>query len=172
MQNFLMDIREFFPILLEGVKYTLLVTLGSLVLSTLLGLVWALMRVSGIGWLSAVAGAIVNVIRGIPILVQLFYIYFVLPEFGIALSALQAGIIGLGIAYSAYQAENFRALVIRENPCRDNLRVIQHQQVIGAQILREIPEHPVLDHPALLVHDHHPRRRTVLRRAPTALARG
>ncbi len=104
MQNFLMDIREFFPILLEGVKYTLLVTLGSLVLSTLLGLVWALMRVSGIRWVSAIAAAIVNVIRGIPILVQLFYIYFVLPEFGIALSALQAGIIGLGIAYSAYQA--------------------------------------------------------------------
>jgi polar amino acid transport system permease protein len=41
--------------------------------------------------------------------VQLFYIYFVLPDFGITLSALQAAIIGLGIAYSAYQSENFRA---------------------------------------------------------------
>jgi len=41
--------------------------------------------------------------------VQLFYIYFVLPELGIALTALQAAIIGLGIAYSAYHAENFRA---------------------------------------------------------------
>ena len=40
---------------------------------------------------------------------QLFYIYFVMPEFGVTLSALQASIIGLGIAYSAYQAENFRA---------------------------------------------------------------
>ena len=40
---------------------------------------------------------------------QLFYIYFVLPDLGINLTALQAGIIGLGIAYSAYQAENFRA---------------------------------------------------------------
>ncbi len=109
MQNFLMDAREFFPVLLQGVKFTLLVTAGALALSTLLGLVWALMRVSGIGWLSATASTIINVIRGIPILVQLFYIYFVLPEFGIAFSALQAGIIGLGIAYSAYQAENFRA---------------------------------------------------------------
>ncbi len=109
MQNFLIDAREYFPVLLQGVKFTLLVTGGALVLSTLLGLVWALMRVSGIRWISAIAATIVNVIRGIPILVQLFYIYFVLPEFGIALSALQAGIIGLGIAYSAYQAENFRA---------------------------------------------------------------
>ena len=39
----------------------------------------------------------------------LFYIYFVMPDFGVTLTALQAAIIGLGIAYSAYQAENFRA---------------------------------------------------------------
>jgi polar amino acid transport system permease protein len=49
------------------------------------------------------------VIRGIPIIVQLFYIYFVLPDLGISLTAVQAAIIGLGIAYSAYQSENFRA---------------------------------------------------------------
>ena len=48
-------------------------------------------------------------IRGIPIIVQLFYIYFVLPEFGVTLTAVQAAVIGLGIAYSAYQSENFRA---------------------------------------------------------------
>jgi polar amino acid transport system permease protein len=51
----------------------------------------------------------VNTIRGIPILVQLFYIYFVLPDFGIDLNAFQAGAIGLGIAYSAYMSEAFRA---------------------------------------------------------------
>ena len=42
-------------------------------------------------------------------MVQLFYIYFVLPDAGIQLTAFQAGVIGLGIAYSPYQAENFRA---------------------------------------------------------------
>ncbi|MBL8587719.1 MAG: amino acid ABC transporter permease [Methylobacteriaceae bacterium] len=109
MQTFLADAREFLPILAQGLWLTVLVTLGSLALATALGLVWALMRVSGIGWLSATAKAIVNVIRGIPIIVQLFYIYFVLPDFGISLTALQAAIIGLGIAYSAYQSENFRA---------------------------------------------------------------
>jgi polar amino acid transport system permease protein len=109
MQRFLSDAVEFMPILLLGVQLTILVTLGSLILSTVLGLVWALMRVSGIRALSGTAVVIVNVIRGIPIIVQLFYIYFVLPEFGITLTALQAAIIGLGIAYSAYQSENFRA---------------------------------------------------------------
>ncbi|MDR6870498.1 polar amino acid transport system permease protein [Bosea sp. BE125] len=123
MQTFLRDAAQFLPLLLQGVKFTLIVALGSLALSTVLGLVWALMRVSGIGWLGTIAKVIVNTLRGIPILVQLFYIYFVLPEFGIALSALQASIIGLGIAYSAYQSENFRA----------GIEAIDHGQVEAAQ---------------------------------------
>jgi polar amino acid transport system permease protein len=109
MTKFFADMREFLPILLQGVWLTIIVTLGSLILSTLLGMVWALMRVSRVRALQQLAKAIVNGIRGIPIIVQLFYIYFVMPELGVTLSALQASIIGLGIAYSAYQAENFRA---------------------------------------------------------------
>ena len=109
MAKFFADTREFLPILLQGLWLTLLVTAGSLALSTLLGLIWALMRVSGARALRWLAKSIVNVIRGIPIIVQLFYIYFVMPELGVTLTALQAAIIGLGIAYSAYQAENFRA---------------------------------------------------------------
>jgi len=109
VNRFLTESVEFMPILLLGVKNTILVTIGSLVLSTVLGMVWALMRVSGVRVLSAVAVVVVNIIRGIPIIVQLFYIYFVLPDFGITLTALEAAIVGLGIAYSAYQSENFRA---------------------------------------------------------------
>ncbi|WP_426435961.1 amino acid ABC transporter permease [Bradyrhizobium genosp. P] len=109
MQKFYSDAVEFVPILLQGVWLTIVVTLGSLVLSTVLGLLWALMRVSGIRILAGFSAALINLIRGIPIIVLLFYIYFVMPDFGIALTALQAAIIGLGIAYSAYQAENFRA---------------------------------------------------------------
>jgi polar amino acid transport system permease protein len=121
--RFLTDSVEFLPILLTGVKLTILVTIGSLAVSTVLGLVWALMRVSGIRLLASISRTIINVIRGIPIIVQLFYIYFVLPDFGITLSALQAAIIGLGIAYSAYQAENFRA----------GIEAIDHGQVEAAQ---------------------------------------
>ena len=109
MEHFLTDSAEFLPILLKGVWLTILVSLGSLVLSTILGLFWAFLRVSGLWPLTLASRLVVNLIRGIPIIVQLFYIYFVLPDFGVALTALQAGIIGLGIAYSAYQAENFRA---------------------------------------------------------------
>src|SRR3954449_2976958 len=125
MSRFLTQSAEFLPILLIGVKLTILVTIGSLAVSTLLGLIWALMRVSGVRLLAAISRTIINVIRGIPIIVQLFYIYFVLPDFGITLSALQAAIIGLGIAYSAYQAENFRA----------GIEAIDHGQVEAAQLI-------------------------------------
>jgi polar amino acid transport system permease protein len=109
MQKFINDAIEFLPILFQGVVLTIAVTVGSLILSTILGLVWALMRVSGIRVLDITAKLLVNFIRGVPIIVQLFYIYFVLPDLGITLTALQAAIVGLGIAYSAYQSENFRA---------------------------------------------------------------
>ncbi len=109
LDGFLRDAREFLPILLQGAWVTVALTLCALALATLLGLLWALMRTSGARWLEWPAMAFVNTIRGIPIIVQLFYIYFVLPDLGISLTAVQAAIIGLGIAYSAYQSENFRA---------------------------------------------------------------
>src|SRR5262245_2073227 len=109
MQSFLRDAAEFLPILFHGVALTIVVTVGSLIFSTILGLIWALMRVSGLRTLSAFSASLINVIRGIPIIVLLFYLYFVMPDLGVALTALQAAILGLGIAYSAYQAENFRA---------------------------------------------------------------
>jgi len=123
LQRFISDAIEFLPILFQGVKLTIIVTIGSLLLSTVLGLMWALMRVSGIKALDRTAKVAVNFIRGIPIIVQLFYIYFVMPDLGITLSALQAAIIGLGIAYSAYQAENFRA----------GIEAIDHGQIEAAQ---------------------------------------
>lgn len=106
---FLQNALDFLPILLKGAVVTLQVTVGSFVLSSLIGLVFALMMVSKVRSVALFAIGVVNVIRGLPIIVQLFYIYFVLPDLGIQLTAMQAGVIGLGIAYSAYQAENFRA---------------------------------------------------------------
>ena len=109
MNEFFKDTAEYLHILLQGVKLTILVTIGSLLLSTVLGMVWALMRVSGIKFLEQFSAGLINLLRGIPIIVLLFYIYFVMPDMGVSLSAVQAAIIGLGVAYSAYQAENFRA---------------------------------------------------------------
>lgn len=107
--SFWRDAAEFAPILIQGAGITVLITISALVLSTVLGLVWALMRSSHIKALSLLSAGFVNTIRGIPILVQLFYIYFVLPDLGIDLNAFQAGAIGLGVAYSAYMSEVFRA---------------------------------------------------------------
>lgn len=109
MSHFFEQSREFLPILLRGLDLTLVVALGSLALSTVLGLLLVLMRISGIAPLVGVARVTIIIIRGIPAIVTLFYIYFVMPDFHIALTSLQAAIIGLGIAHSAYQAENFRA---------------------------------------------------------------
>src|SRR5436190_17238249 len=123
MKGFWHDAAEFFPILMSGVVLTIVVTIGSLLLSTVLGLVWAMMRVSGIRVLSLLSASLINVIRGIPIIVLLFYLYFVMPDLGVTLSALQAAILGLGIAYSAYQAENFRA----------GIKAIDNGQIDAAQ---------------------------------------
>lgn len=109
MTEFLSDAVTFLPVLLQGLATTVLLTLCALAVSIVLGLMWAIMarsRAAPFRWL---ATAVVNVVRGIPIIVQLFCVYFVLPEVGINLYPFAAGVIGLGVAYSVYQAENFRA---------------------------------------------------------------
>lgn len=116
MQAFLQHAREFLPILLQGAVVTVQVTVLSFLLSSAIGLVLALGKLSPVRAVSVCASTVINVIRGLPIIVQLFYIYFVLPDIGIQLSAFQAGVIGLGIAYSAYQAENFRAGIEAVDP--------------------------------------------------------
>lgn len=114
--SFLQHAQDFLPILLQGAVVTVQVTVLSFLLSSVLGLALALMKLSPVRAVSWAGAVIVNVIRGLPIIVQLFYIYFVLPEFGVQLTAFQAGVIGLGIAYSAYQAENFRAGIEAVDP--------------------------------------------------------
>ncbi|MBJ2152843.1 amino acid ABC transporter permease [Paracoccus sp. IB05] len=109
MEKFFTDAQVYLPILLQGALTTVGLAVAALVIATLFGLVLALMRYSGNPILSFLSRSFINIVRGIPVLVQLFYIYFVLPEFGIDLTAFQAGAIGLGIAYSCYMAENFRA---------------------------------------------------------------
>ena len=107
--TFLSDAVVFLPVLLKGLGMTLLLTVCALVTSIALGLIWALLGASRYVLLRTISNAIINTVRGIPIIVQLFYVYFVLPELGINLEPFVAGVLGLGLAYSVYQAENFRA---------------------------------------------------------------
>ncbi len=108
MSEFLPDAVQFMPLLLRGLGMTLLLTLCALGLSLILGMIWALMALSSSRLLRLASLTIVQTVRGIPIIVQLFCVYFVLPEFGVDLPPFVAGVVGLGVAYSVYQAENFR----------------------------------------------------------------
>ncbi len=107
--SFFTDAILFLPVLLKGLGMTIVLTLAALAVSLTLGLVWAVMGLSRFMMLRIISRVVVNVVRGIPIIVQLFCVYFVLPELGISLAPFAAGVIGLGLAYSVYQAENFRA---------------------------------------------------------------
>ncbi|MBM7088977.1 ectoine/hydroxyectoine ABC transporter permease subunit EhuD [Streptomyces sp. NPDC012461] len=102
-------LEDFLPAFWDGV----LVTLQALVLGSLiafaLGLVWALAQRSSLKIVSWPVTAVTEFIRNTPLLVQLFFIFYVLPEWGLTLSALTTGIVGLGLHYSTYTAEVYRA---------------------------------------------------------------
>ncbi len=108
-EGFASDLVLFAPVLFKGLGVTVLLTLSALPLSLVLGLALAMARLSQVPALRAAALGFIGMVRGIPIIVQLFCVYFVLPELGINLVPFGAGVLGLGVAYSAYQAENFRA---------------------------------------------------------------
>ena len=101
---------EYFLItLLGGWPTTVKVAIGALLFALIFGLVIALLRLSRWRWLRVPAIAYIEFIRGTPALVQLFVIYFGLPDAGITPTPLQAAIIGLGINGAAYLAEIYRA---------------------------------------------------------------
>jgi polar amino acid transport system permease protein len=83
------------PFFLKGLWMTISISGISLVIGTLLGFVWGIIRSSQYRILKALIGAWVDVIRGTPFLVQVFIIFFILPEFGIQLEAFPAAVIAL-----------------------------------------------------------------------------
>ncbi|MFH8368760.1 ectoine/hydroxyectoine ABC transporter permease subunit EhuD [Streptomyces sp. NPDC018031] len=101
--------RDFLPELLDGLLITLEATaLGSL-LSFTLGLVWAMALRSPTRLVRWPVAGVVEFIRNTPLLVQLFFFYYVLPTWDITFSALTTGVIALGLHYSTYTAEVYRA---------------------------------------------------------------
>jgi len=95
--------------LLAGLWLTVQLTLVVIVLSLIFGLIVALGGMSRLGVLRWTVKSYVEVIRGTPLLLQLVYIYYVLPEMGIRLGAFTAGVIGLTLNYSAYISEVYRS---------------------------------------------------------------
>jgi His/Glu/Gln/Arg/opine family amino acid ABC transporter permease subunit len=102
-------LRRVWRTLLWGAWWTLRLTLLSLLLGMPLGLLAALGRISHFPPLSLVAGVYVEVVRGTPLLVQIFFVYFVLPTVGISLPQFPAGLLALSFNCGAYIAEIFRA---------------------------------------------------------------
>ena len=87
---------------------TLILTLLTLLIGVPLGLLVALCRLSGFAPLSALATIYIELVRGTPLLMQIYVIYFVLPSLGISLPAFLAGLAALSLNSAAYVAEIFR----------------------------------------------------------------
>ena len=97
------------PFLLRGAVYTVQVSVLAIVFGLVLGWLLGLAAVSGVPALSAVSWAYVQFIRGTPLLIQIFLIYFGLPAVGINLPAFWSGVIALGLNSGGFQAEIVRA---------------------------------------------------------------
>lgn len=97
------------PELLRALLVTLQITLLGSVLALVLGLVIAVVRRLRIPVVDQLLWAFVEFVRSTPLLVQVFFLYFALPKFGITLPALVVGVIGLGVHYATYTSEVYRA---------------------------------------------------------------
>ena len=108
----LTEMISFLPALLEGAYLTITVSLLSFALATVIGLLVGIARISRLLPLRMLATPYVQFIRGTPLLLQLFFIYYVLPYGGIILTPFVSGLLGLTLNYSAYMAEVFRGGVL------------------------------------------------------------
>ena len=102
-------IAEWGPFILLGAPITVLLSVVSIVFATGLAIVGAIARLSRNPYINGVASLYVSIVRGTPLLVQIFFIYFALPQFGIIIPSIPAGILALSFNYGAYMTEIFRA---------------------------------------------------------------
>lgn len=100
---------EVLPAIARGLLQTVVATIIGITIGMILGLVLALLRRSQLKVVRWPASAIIEFIRGTPLLVQLFFIFFVLPNIGLTLSPFVTLVVGLGIHYGTYTSESYRA---------------------------------------------------------------
>jgi len=104
---------SFWPLLLSATLITLQVSIVGMVLAIVVGFTLAIMRVFGPWPLRWLATLYIEIIRGTPLLIQLLFIFYGVrnarPELGVFLTPFVAGVLGLGLNYAAYEAENYRA---------------------------------------------------------------
>lgn len=97
------------PVVLRGFVVTLEATVLGMAGALLLGLLWALAGRAPVRWLRGAARGLVEFVRTTPLLVQIYFIFYVLPGAGMRLAPFAAGALALALHYSAYVAEIYRA---------------------------------------------------------------
>jgi polar amino acid transport system permease protein len=100
---------EILPVLARASVVTIQATILGFILAAVLGLAFAILRMSHNPLISIPTAGFVEFIRSTPLLIQIFFIFFVFPEFGITLNAITAGILALGLHYGTYCSEVYRA---------------------------------------------------------------
>jgi polar amino acid transport system permease protein len=90
-------------------RFSLVATVLGILVAAVLGLAFAIIRRARVPVLAPLTTAFIDFVRSTPLLVQLFFLFFVLPEAGITLPPLTTGVIGLGVHYACYLAEVYRA---------------------------------------------------------------
>ncbi len=101
--------RETLPLLVQSAGMTVLLSCLSFPLAVGIGLAVAVGRLYGPAWLRFFLTGSVELLRGTPLMLQLYAIFFLLPKIGLALPALVAAVVGLALNYSAYESEIYRA---------------------------------------------------------------
>jgi polar amino acid transport system permease protein len=102
-------VGEILPLLAQASEITLIATLLGFLIAAFLGLIFAIGRMYGRTWISVPLTGLIEFIRSTPLLIQIFFIYFIFPEFGLTLDAMTAGVLALGIHYATYCSEVYRA---------------------------------------------------------------
>jgi polar amino acid transport system permease protein len=101
--------REVSPALLGGLWITIKVTLVGITLAMALGLAFALLRRSKLRIVSWPTSFVIEFIRSTPLLIQLFFLFFVMPRYGLRLDAFETGVLALGVHYATYTSEVYRS---------------------------------------------------------------
>ena len=109
-------LRDALPVLLRGTGYTLLFAIGAMLGGSVLGFPLAVARVVPSRLLNRIASAYVSMIRGTPLLVQVFVIYYGLPSVGIEFSPVAAGTLALSLNAAAYLSETLRGALLGVTP--------------------------------------------------------
>jgi len=111
-ENWQLILDSFWPLLSAGLRVTIPLALASFAIGLAIAIGIALLRISGNALLSGIARVYVSAIRGTPLLVQLFVIFYGLPQLGIRIDPFPAAVIGLSLNVGGYAAEVIRAAIL------------------------------------------------------------